>query len=72
LVGEQIGKKGRKSFNSETWGKILVVDFREHYNHKGNKLVDSNIRVASPLGAGRNVSFEKRQLKDGATWINRR
>jgi hypothetical protein len=55
----------------KTWGKILVVDFLEHYNHEG-KLVDINIRVTSPLSAGRNFSFEKRQLKDGATWINRR
>jgi hypothetical protein len=48
LVGEQVGKKGRKSFNSETGGKILVVDFLEHYNHEG-KLVGSNITGSPAL-----------------------
>ena len=69
--GTYLGQTGIIVVVKDIRGKILVVDFLEHYNHEG-KLVDSNIRVASPLGAARNFSFEKRQLKDGATWINRR
>jgi hypothetical protein len=71
LVGEQIGKKGGKSFKSEPLGKVLVVDVLDHYNHEG-KLVGINIRVTSSLSSGRNFSFEKSQLKDGATWMNKR
>jgi hypothetical protein len=63
-------EKGGKGFNSATWGNILVVDFLEHYNHEG-KLVGINIRVTSSLSSGRNVLFEKIQLKDGANWKNR-
>jgi hypothetical protein len=71
LVREQIGKKGGECFNSEAMKKILLVDFLEHYYHEG-ELVGINIKVTSSLSSGRNFSFEKSQLKDCATWINRR
>jgi hypothetical protein len=44
-------KKEDKASTVRPGGKILVVDFLEHYNHEG-KLIGINIRVTSPLSAG--------------------
>jgi hypothetical protein len=44
----------KRDYISEIWGKILVVNFLEHYNHEG-KLVDINIRVTRPLTKGEKV-----------------
>jgi hypothetical protein len=69
-----VNKSEKKEENASTvrpGGRFLLLKFLEHYNHEG-KLVGINIRVTSSLSPGRNFSLEKSQLKDCATWINRR
>jgi hypothetical protein len=69
-----VNKSVKKEENASTvrpGGRFFVVDFLEHYYHEG-KLAGINLRVTSSLISGRNFSFEKSQLKDCATWINRR